>query len=183
VLLLIGAYGDIRTIADLPLLPAVRSPQPAAHIVSSGPYTRDVATHYCELALRHPPFPRIPFAKSKYAWLVQCIQRFIYPNTSAATHAETLVCEMRAIDVLAEAARERIDSALLPPRQSILAKCEHEYRTKALIFAPELPSAPPPRPAPRRPTSREPRPQERDAGMAGAAHVAAYARTELAWKP
>jgi hypothetical protein len=121
--------------ADLPIPrpngPTVRAPD-------DPPYSRAGAFYYCELAMSHPPFPEVPFAQSRSNWLIDCAERFSeYRN--ASKRAESLICEARAADVLAEARRDNIAGSL-PPLKSFLTRCENIFRTEALHLPPLTPA-------------------------------------------
>jgi hypothetical protein len=138
--LLGGARAQVHAVADLPLPPDLHPALPADP-PAGPPYSREGARYYCKLALEHPPFPRIPFADTEPVWLAKCSNRFFDPEKSAGKRAETLVCEMRGVDILAEASRYGVGSNALPTLSSFLAKCEREFRANAL----HLPAlAPPP---------------------------------------
>lgn len=138
-----SAHAQVHAVADLPFPPDFHL-APPSQPPAGPPYNRAAGRYFCTLALEHPPFPQIPFAETRPTWLAKCTNQFLDLDKSSRKRAETLVCEMRATDVLAEAARYGIASDALPPLPSFLAKCEREFRTDTLHL-------PPLAPAPQRP--------------------------------
>jgi hypothetical protein len=137
---LIGALPQVGMAADLPLPPDFHAAPPTS-LPAGPPYNRNAARYYCRLAVEHPPFPRIPFVNGEADWVVKCTNRFLDAGRSAGKRAETLVCEMRAIDVLTEAGRYGIGSQALPTLSSVLSRCEREFRADALHLPPLKPAA------------------------------------------
>ena len=134
-----SAQALIHRVADLPLPPDFHATPPSQQ-PAGPPYSREDARNYCKLAVEHPPFPRIPFADAETVWLSKCTNRFFDPDKSSGKRAETLVCEMRSADVLAEASRYGVGSNALPALSNFLAKCEREFRTDALHLPPLAPT-------------------------------------------
>lgn len=129
--------------ADLPV--SLPNP-PRAYVPNEPPYSREAALKYCELALMHPPFAEVPFAKPWSKWMIDCADQFSEPR-NAAKRAESLICEARATDLLAEAKRNKI-ARFLPPLKSFLLRCENIFRTEAMHLPPLAPA--PAEPVPHR---------------------------------